>query len=102
MPHLRLHDLRHIHATMLLKAGVHPKIVQERLGQSSIATTLDIYSHTIPGWQKAAAERLDALLPKVEQQENIGKMSAERVEDERRPCRIKGRTKTFSHSFAFV
>jgi integrase len=89
MPHLRLHDLRHIHATMLLKAGVHPRIVQERLGHSSIATTLDIYSHTVPGLQKAAAERLDALLPKVEQQENVGKMSAEGVEGERRPCRSR-------------
>ncbi len=47
LPHLRLHDLRHIHATMLLKAGVHPRVVQERLGHSSITTTLDIYSHTI-------------------------------------------------------
>ena len=74
---LRLHDLRHIHATMLLKAGVHPRIVQERLGHSSIATTLDIYSHTVPGLQKAAAERIDALLPKTHQKENVGKMSAE-------------------------
>lgn len=74
IPNLRLHDLRHIHATILLKAGVHPKIVQERLGHSSIATTLDIYSHTVPGLQKAAAERLDALLPKTEEsEENIGR-----------------------------
>ena len=42
LPHLRLHDLRHIHTTMLLKAGIHPRIVQERLGHSSISTTLDI------------------------------------------------------------
>jgi integrase len=89
MPHLRLHDLRHIHATMLLKAGVHPRIVQERLGHSSIATTLDIYSHTVPGLQKAAAERLDTLLPKVEQQENVGKMSAEADRGESRPCRSR-------------
>jgi len=72
MPHLRLHDLRHIHATMLLKAGIHPRIVQERLGHSSIATTLDIYSHTVPGMQKAAAERPDTLLPLQEQKENVG------------------------------
>jgi integrase len=51
----------------------HPRIVQERLGHSSIATTLDIYSHTVPGLQKAAAERLDNLLPKIEESENVGR-----------------------------
>ena len=87
LPHLRLHDLRHIHATMLLKAGIHPRVVQERLGHSSIATTLDIYSHTVPGLQKAAAERLDTLFPVQEQKENVGKMSAEGGEVESRPYR---------------
>jgi integrase len=86
---LRLHDLRHIHATMLLKAGVHPRIVQERLGHSSIATTLDIYSHTVPGLQKAAAERIDALLPKTDREENVGKMSAEGEGVECRPYRSR-------------
>ncbi len=86
LPHLRLHDLRHIHATMLLKAGIHPRVVQERLGHSSIATTLDIYSHTVPGLQKAAAERLDTLFPVQEQKENVGKMSAEGGEVESEPC----------------
>ena len=62
---------------MLLKAGVHPKVVQERLGHSSITTPLDIYSHTVSGLQKAAAERLDALLPQQSEKENVGKMSAE-------------------------
>jgi len=89
LPHIRLHDLRHIHATMLLKAGVHPRVVQERLGHSSIATTLDIYSHTVPGLQKAAAERLDALLPKTEEEENAGKMSAEEDGIECRPYRSR-------------
>ena len=74
---IRFHDARHTHASLMLKAGIHPKVVQERLGHSSIATTLDIYSHTMPGLQKAAAERLDALLP-IEN-ENVGKMSAEGV-----------------------
>jgi len=102
LPHLRLHDLRHIHATMLLKAGIHPRVVQERLGHSSIATTLDIYSHTVPGMQKAAAERLDTLLPETEKSENVGKMLANDGGVECRPCMIKGRTKAFSQSFTFV
>ncbi|MNI60182.1 Transposase [compost metagenome] len=52
-PHIRFHDLRHTHATLLLKAGVHPKIVQERLGHSSINVTLDTYSHVLPNLQEA-------------------------------------------------
>jgi len=79
LPHLRLHDLRHLHATMLLKSGTHPRIVQERLRHSSIATTSDTYSHTVPGLQKAAAERLDTLLPLQEQKENVGRRRGKRV-----------------------
>ncbi len=56
---IRLHDLRHAHATILLQQGVHPKIVQERLGHSSISTTLDIYSHVLPGLQEAAARKFE-------------------------------------------
>ncbi|MEK5450980.1 tyrosine-type recombinase/integrase [Paenibacillus sp. FSL R7-0331] len=52
-PKIRFHDLRHTHATLLLKAGVHPKIVQERLGHSSINITLDTYSHILPNLQEA-------------------------------------------------
>ena len=50
-----MHDLRHFHATLLLQRGTHPKIVQERLGHSSIAITLDTYSHVVPGLQEKAA-----------------------------------------------
>ncbi|URJ67494.1 tyrosine-type recombinase/integrase [Paenibacillus polymyxa] len=50
---MRFHDLRHTHATLLLKAGIHPKIVQERLGHSSINVTLDTYSHVLPNLQEA-------------------------------------------------
>lgn len=56
---IRLHDARHTHASLMLKQGVHPKIVQERLGHSSIQITLDRYSHVAPGLQKAAAQRFD-------------------------------------------
>ncbi|MNN41005.1 Transposase [compost metagenome] len=52
-PKIRFHDLRHTHATILLKKGVHPKIVQERLGHSSITVTLDTYSHVLPNMQRA-------------------------------------------------
>jgi integrase len=48
-------------ATTMLRAGVHPKIVQERLGHSSIAITLDRYSHVVPGLQHAAADKMDEL-----------------------------------------
>ncbi|MBM7606025.1 integrase [Metabacillus crassostreae] len=54
---ISFHSLRHTHATILLKQGAHPKVVQERLGHSSIEITLDTYSHVIPGLQKAAAEK---------------------------------------------
>lgn len=46
---VRLHDLRHTHATLMLKAGVHPKILSERLGHANIGITLDTYSHVLPG-----------------------------------------------------
>ncbi|MFA5368215.1 MAG: site-specific integrase, partial [Dehalococcoidia bacterium] len=52
---IRFHDARHTHASMMLKQGVHPKIVQERLGHANIAVTFDIYSHVTPGLQEAAA-----------------------------------------------
>lgn len=60
--HTRFHDLRHTAATLLLSQGVHPKIVQERLGHAQIAITLDTYSHVLPSMQKEAAQKLDELL----------------------------------------
>ena len=59
---VRFHDTRHTHASLMLKAGVHPKVVSERLGHSSITITLDTYSHVMPGLQEAAAERLDQVM----------------------------------------
>jgi len=61
----RFHDLRHSHATHLLKSGVHPKVASERLGHASIAITLDTYSHVLPGLQEDAARRVDAALRKA-------------------------------------
>ncbi len=59
---LRLYDLCHTHATLLLKAGIHAKIVSERLGDSSIALTLDIYSHVLPSMQIEATTHLERML----------------------------------------
>jgi integrase len=59
LPRIRFHDLRHTHATALLKSGVHPKIASERLGHGSIAITLDLYSHVMPNMQADAIEALD-------------------------------------------
>jgi integrase len=59
---IRLHDLRHTHATLALQAGVHPKVVCERLGHSSITVTLDTYSHVLPSMQRDAAEAVAALI----------------------------------------
>jgi len=61
-PKLRFHDLRHTHATLLLSQGVHPKVVQERLGHESINITLDTYSHVLPGMQEDAVAKLELAL----------------------------------------
>ncbi len=55
LPAIRLHDLRHSHATLALRAGIHPKVVSERLGHATVAITLDTYSHAIPALQEEAA-----------------------------------------------
>ena len=60
-PRIRFHDLRHSHATQLLISGIHPKVAQERLGHSSIAVTLDIYSHVTDNMQSDAALKLDSI-----------------------------------------
>jgi integrase len=62
LPRIRFHDMRHTAATLMLAEGVHPKIVCERLGHSSIAMTLDRYSHVSIDMQRDAADRLDAAL----------------------------------------
>ncbi|WP_432646079.1 tyrosine-type recombinase/integrase [Mitsuokella sp.] len=58
LPHIRVHDLRHSHASMLINLGTPPKMVQERLGHASIQITLDLYSHLYPDRQKDLAKRL--------------------------------------------
>lgn len=56
---MRFHDLRHTHATLLLRQGVNPKIVSERLGHSNIGLTLDTYSHVLPDMQEEVVRKLD-------------------------------------------
>lgn len=62
VPKIRLHDLRHTHATHLLIAGVNVKIVSERLGHASVSFTLDTHVHVMPGQQAEAAAAVAPLL----------------------------------------
>lgn len=62
LPRIRFHDLRHTHAILALQAGVHPKVVSERLGHSTVSITLDIYSRAIPALQESAAELVASLV----------------------------------------
>jgi len=62
LPTIRLHDLRHTHATLALQAGIHPKVVSERLWHATISITLDTYSHAIPAMQEEAAALIAGLV----------------------------------------
>jgi len=61
---INFHALRHTHATLLLRAGISPKVISERLGHANITTTLNIYAHVTPGMQRQAVEALDRILEK--------------------------------------
>jgi integrase len=62
LPLIRIHDLRHTAATLLLLAGVHPKVVSEMLGHASIAITLDLYGHVLPDMQREATAAMERTL----------------------------------------
>ena len=62
LPQIRFHDLRHTCATILLSKNVNPKVVSEMLGHSSIAITLDTYSHVLPTMQESAADAMEEAL----------------------------------------
>lgn len=62
LPPIRIHDLRHSYASIALARGVHPKVVQEAMGHSTIAVTLDLYSHVVPSLQRDAAKEMGAAL----------------------------------------
>jgi len=61
---LRLHDLRHSYASIMLAAGVNVKAISQSLGHANIGITLDIYGHLAPGLQEAAANGFDEILHK--------------------------------------
>ena len=61
LPRIRFHDLRHTCVTLLLRQGIHPKIVSEILGHATIAMTLDRYSHVLPDMQAGAVDALEKL-----------------------------------------
>ncbi len=62
LPHIRFHDMRHTHVTMLIEKNVNVKIISERLGHSKVGVTLDIYSHVLPSMQQEAADKLDEII----------------------------------------
>ena len=62
LPAIRLHDLRHTHATLALQAGIHPKVVSERLGHATVSITLDTYYHAIPAMQEEEAALIAGLV----------------------------------------
>lgn len=68
LPRIRIHDLRHTAATQLLERGVHPKVVQEMLGHSTITLTLDTYSHVIPGLHVQAAKEMQRLFDNADRE----------------------------------
>lgn len=71
LPSIRVNDLRHTAATLLLSQGVHPKVVQELLGHSTIALTLDTYSHVVPALHAEAASKMDGLFESDDQRAEV-------------------------------
>ena len=71
IPLIRFHDLRHTHATILLKSNIHPKIVAERLGHSDIKMTLETYSHILPDMQQQAVDTLNEIMKKDKKKEPL-------------------------------
>lgn len=72
VPDISLHDLRHTHATLLLKSGVPIKVVSERLGHANVAFTMNVYQHVLPGMQAAAAETFSLLLRTERNKAGVG------------------------------
>jgi len=91
---IRIHDLRHTHASLMLKAGIHPKVVSERLGHANIGITLDLYGHVLPWLQEAAAVKFDRILEvddKENSNANVSKMLADSDDLASEPCETRTR-----------
>lgn len=86
---VRFHDLRHSHATQLLREGIHPKVVSERLGHSAVGITLDTYRHVTPSMQEEAAKRID-VCPTVGTQKTEAGVTAQVRRGVRPPARSGG------------
>ena len=72
VPRIRLHDLRHTHATLGLQAGVPAKIMSERLGHASVGFTLDVYTHVLPGHDQDAANQVAGLILDIQETASDG------------------------------
>jgi len=77
LPGVRFHDLRHTFASLMLLKNVSPKVISEALGHSSVAFTLDTYSHLLSGMQKSAFDLLDEVLPAGVSRKNNVKLTAD-------------------------
>lgn len=77
LPDIRFHDLRHTAASLMLKQGASVKVVQERLGHSDAAMTLNVYSHVIPGMQREAAEKMDEITALIDISEMLEKVEGQ-------------------------
>jgi integrase len=77
LPNIRFHDLRHTAASLMLKQGVSVKVVQERLGHSDAAMTLNVYSHVIPGMQEEAAQKMDEITAIIDANELFEKVEGQ-------------------------
>lgn len=78
MPNATYHDLRHTHAAMLIRMGVQPKVIQERLGHASIKMTMDLYGYLMPGLQQSVADALDAEFQTIADGNENGNKCAEK------------------------
>ncbi|OWA36793.1 hypothetical protein B9G55_01560 [Saccharibacillus sp. O16] len=79
LPKIRFHDLRHSHASMLLKNGINPKIGAERLGHSSVQIYLDRYSHLLPDMQRGAIDLLEAKMLDAKQKKRLRKVAVTKM-----------------------